>query len=66
LETPLSYEIKIHQGLAMAWVPYEFHVNGKFSHCGVDVFTLIQTQDGWKIVSAAYTIEQEGCIEKKQ
>ncbi|TYA55278.1 nuclear transport factor 2 family protein [Formosa maritima] len=66
LETPLSFEIKIHNEIAMAWVPYEFRINGEFSHCGIDVFTLIYTREGWKIVNASYTIDKKGCEELKK
>ncbi len=61
LETPLSMDVKIHEGMAMAWVPYEFRLNGEFSHCGVDVFTLIQAEGVWKIINLSYTIDKEGC-----
>jgi len=61
LETPLSMDVKIHEGMAMAWVPYEFRLNGEFSHCGVDVFTLIKKEDAWKIIFLSYTIDKEGC-----
>lgn len=60
-ETPLDYEIKVHQQVAVAWVPYTLSISGKFSHCGVDIFTLIKTQHGWKIVNASFTIEPNGC-----
>ena len=62
-EIPLSYDIKIHGGIAMAWVPYEFKVNGKFTHCGIDIFTLTETNEGWKIISASYTKYLDGCNE---
>lgn len=64
-ERPLSYEIKIHNDIAIAWVPYTLSLSGKFSHCGVDVFTLIKTSDGWKIVNASYSIEPDGCATLK-
>ena len=60
-ETPLDYEIKVHQQIAVAWVPYTLSISGNFSHCGVDIFTLIKTQVGWKIVNASFTIEPDGC-----
>jgi hypothetical protein len=60
-EVPKSFDIKIHNGLAMAWVPYEFYVNDEFSHCGVDIFTLVKTEDRWKIANCSYTLEKEGC-----
>ncbi|HLP37968.1 nuclear transport factor 2 family protein [Lacibacter sp.] len=60
-ERKLSYEIKVHQQIAMAWVPYTLSVSGKFSHCGVDLFTFIKTDLGWKISSCSFTIEPNGC-----
>ena len=56
-ETALDYHIKVHKQLAMAWVPYTLSISGTFSHRGVDAFTLIKTLDGWKITTAAFTIE---------
>jgi hypothetical protein len=43
------------------WAPYDLWVNKKFSHCGVDVFTLIKTNQGWKIASLVYTVEPDAC-----
>lgn len=54
-------EVKIHNNIAMVWAPYDLWVNEKFSHCGVDVFTLIKNCVGWKIASVSYTVEREGC-----
>ena len=66
-EKLLSYEIKIHKQLAMAWVPYTLSISGEFSHCGVDLFTFIKTDQGWKINSYSFTVEPAGCgaFEKK-
>ena len=58
-ERMLSSEVKIHDRIAMAWVPYTLDISGKFSHCGVDLFTFLKTDKGWKIATAAYTIEQD-------
>ena len=46
---------------AVVWAPYDFHVDGAFSHCGVDTFTLVRTPDGWRVAHLSYTIEEEGC-----
>ncbi|WP_276359692.1 nuclear transport factor 2 family protein [Daejeonella sp. H1SJ63] len=64
-EKILSSEIKIHNRIAMAWIPYTLGISGKFSHCGVDLFTMLKTNDGWKIVTTAYTIEPDGCAALK-
>lgn len=65
LEKPLSYDLKIHKGMATAWVPYKLWVNEKFSHCGVDVFILLETKEGWKIASTSYTKDINDCNELK-
>lgn len=65
-EKLLSSEIKIHQNIAVAWVPYTLSLSGKFSHCGVDVFTFLKTAKGWKIVSTVYSVEPEGCADLKK
>jgi len=56
-EKMLSSEIKIHKQIAMAWVPYTLNISGKFSHTGVDVFTLLKTNEGWKISTIAFTMD---------
>lgn len=60
-ESPFRTDITLHGDIAMAWVPYTISVGGKFSHCGIDVFTFLRAPEGWKIVSMAYSIEPEGC-----
>lgn len=65
-EKPMSYEIKIHNNIAIVWAPYTLSLSGKFSHCGVDVFTLLKTAEGWKIVSTVYSVEPDGCASLKE
>jgi hypothetical protein len=65
-ERPISTEIKIHNNIAIAWVPYTLSLSGKFSHCGVDVFTFLKTVDGWKIVNVTYSVEPDGCTSLKR
>ena len=54
-------QVLIHGRLATVWAPYDFHIDGKFSHCGVDNFQFVKGPQGWKISGAAYTIEPKGC-----
>jgi hypothetical protein len=49
-ERILDYNIQIDGTMAHAWTPYEFYINGKFSHKGVNAFTLFKTAEGWRIV----------------
>jgi hypothetical protein len=44
--------------IAMVWLPYDFYVNDTWSHCGVDIFTMVKSDRGWKIASLAYTVLQ--------
>ena len=63
-ERIFEYEIHIQEGVAVLWAQYDFHIDGTFSHCGVDTFTLVKSSEGWKVASLAYTVEQEGCKER--
>lgn len=49
-EKILSYAIQIDGSMAHAWTPYEFYVNGKLSHKGVNAFTLFRKNNNWKII----------------
>lgn len=49
-EKILSYSIQVDGSMAHAWTPYEFYVNGKLSHKGVNAFTLFKKDNIWKIV----------------
>lgn len=53
--------IKIDGPLAIAWTPYNFYLNGKFSHCGVNSFHLVRFNDGWKIQYLIDTRRRQGC-----
>ena len=50
-------DVRISGLIATVWAPYDFWIDGKLSHCGVDQFDLIKTEDGWKIAGGVYTIE---------
>ena len=60
-ERPLKTETDLHGNIAVVWAPYTLSLSGKFSHCGIDVFTLLKTTEGWKIVSCVYSVEPNGC-----
>lgn len=47
--------------LAVLWAPYDFHAEGEFSHCGVDAFSLVRSNEGWKIAGITYSVETSGC-----
>ena len=43
--------------LATVWVPFRFYLDGKFSHCGVNQFTLFWNGSQWKIIHLIDTSE---------
>lgn len=57
IEKMISPEAVIDGDLAVLSGRYTFFVGDKFSHCGKDVFNLVRTESGWKIVQGAFTIE---------
>jgi hypothetical protein len=60
-ERLLSYDIKIDGEMAMAWTPYELYVSNRFIHCGVDLFTMMKTDKGWKIIGIVDTRHKDNC-----
>jgi hypothetical protein len=52
-------EVRVHGLIATVTAPYDFWIDGKFSHCGVDAFDLIKTEDGWKLAGGVYTVESK-------
>jgi len=51
--------VLIHKDIAVVWTRYNFHINGAFSHCGVDAFSLVRANGEWKIAGIVYTVESE-------
>ncbi|MEP7106737.1 MAG: nuclear transport factor 2 family protein [Ferruginibacter sp.] len=56
--------VELHKRIAMVWVPYDLWLNQNFSYCGVDMFSLVKTNAGWKIAAITSTVEKEGCVNK--
>jgi uncharacterized protein YciI/ketosteroid isomerase-like protein len=54
-------DVQVRGTVATAWAPYDFYIDGQFSHCGTNAITLVRTGDGWRIASSAWTVEPDGC-----
>lgn len=52
-------QVFIRGDIASVWTPYDFWVNGEWSHCGIDQVTLVRIEGKWKITGGAYTVEKE-------
>jgi hypothetical protein len=66
-ETPLKVtvtergwnpEVRVNGPLAVVWYPYDLYIDGKWSHCGVDAFTLVKVEGRWRIATIAWSAEQ--------
>ena len=60
-ERTYDEEVRIDGTLAQVWTKYDFFAGDKFSHCGVDAFTLARTTEGWRIVALGDTRRRTGC-----
>ncbi len=47
--------------IGLVWGRYEYHMDGRLSHCGTDLFTFMKTDDGWRLASGSWTVEHEAC-----
>jgi len=56
-----SYNIQIDGNMANVWTPYEFYLNYKLSHCGVNSFQLFNDGEKWKIIYLIDTRRRLGC-----
>lgn len=61
LERLWSPRVILHGTLAEVHAPYDFHIDGRFSHCGTDVVTLMHSDGAWRVVTVTYTVQRTGC-----
>ncbi len=61
LERMWNPKVQIRNGIAAVWGEYDFHLDGKFHHCGIDSFSMVKTPEGWKIAGIVYSVETTGC-----
>ena len=53
--------IVIDKNIATYISRYDFHINGKFSHCGSDIFNLVKNKGQWKIAGSLFSTQQKQC-----
>ncbi len=64
VERGFSPRAIVSGAVAMVWMPYDLYVNGAWSHCGADVFTLVKASGAWRIASMAWSAEQPPVCQK--
>ena len=52
-------EVRVHGLIATVWTPYNFWIDGKFSHCGIDAFESDQDRGRLEARGGTYTIESK-------
>ena len=59
---PLAiHSVMVDGPVAMVWADYGFYLDGALTHCGVDIFTLMQVAGDWKIATITYSHETRAC-----
>lgn len=58
-----SPTVLVRGGIAVVWAPYEFWVDGKTTHCGVDVFDFVKIDGEWRVSNSMWTVESDACAE---
>ena len=53
--------VLIRERIAVVWTPYDFWIDGEFSHCGVEVFDFVRVDGEWKLTNMMWTVEREDC-----
>jgi hypothetical protein len=57
-------QVLVKGPVAMVWYPYDLYLDAKWSHCGVDIFTLVRHEGRWRIATMAWSAEQPPACEK--
>jgi ketosteroid isomerase-like protein len=63
-ERAFRTQVLVAGPIATAWAPYDLYIDDKWSHCGIDVFTIIKTGNAWKIATLVWSVEQPPACER--
>ena len=64
VERGFDATVRVQDRVAMVWMPYDLYFGERWSHCGVDVFTLMKRDGRWRVAALIYTIEQPPACQK--
>ena len=53
--------VRIRGNMASVWTEYSFYRDGRFSHCGIDLFDMAKVDGRWRVLNITFTVETEGC-----
>ncbi|WP_416306263.1 hypothetical protein [Neptunicella sp. SCSIO 80796] len=57
-ETPT---VLLEGPMAVIWGRYEFLIDGKLSHCGIDSIDLVKQDGQWKVANVIWTMLRDEC-----
>jgi len=61
MERLIEPHVHVEGDIAMIWSRYEFELDGRFSHCGVNHFDLIRQDGRWRVLNITWTQQYENC-----
>jgi hypothetical protein len=67
IERGFDATARVQDRVAQVWMPYDLYIRdniSEWSHCGVDVFTLMKAEGRWRVAALLYTIEQPPACRK--
>jgi len=67
IERGFDATARVQDRVAQVWMPYDLYVRDNvdtWSHCGVDIFTLMKADGHWRVAALIYTIEQPPACRK--
>jgi hypothetical protein len=57
-ERGFGAQVSVSGALATVWMPYDLYIDGAWSHCGVDAFTMLKVAGRWQIATMAWSVVQ--------
>lgn len=58
IERGFDASARVQDRVAMVWMPYDLYLGTAWSHCGVDIFTLLKSEGRWRVAALIYSVEQ--------
>ena len=58
IERAWNPTVLVSDTIAVIWHPYDFYIDGVLSHCGIDIWNMIRTNEGGRISSLLYNRQQ--------
>lgn len=62
-ERLIKPSVMVSGNIASIWSDYQFYIDGKLSHCGVDNFSLVKVKGSWRVVYSTFTVERSARCE---